>query len=93
LHGANFDGDNATLMCMSFADFRGASFRSTELSGAYLAGALMDGADLTGAITSVRSFSGTDLRNVRGLTQKQLDLACTDGKTLLPPDLNPHFCN
>jgi uncharacterized protein YjbI with pentapeptide repeats len=92
LHGANFDGANDTLMCMSFADFRGASFRGTELSGANLAGAKMDGADLTGAITSITSFAGTDLRNVKGLTQKQLDLACSDKATLLPPGLTPHFC-
>src|SRR5580704_4872034 len=70
LHGANFDGANATLMCMSFADFTGASFRGTDLSGANLAGAKLDGADLTGARTSITSFLGTDLRNVKGLTQK-----------------------
>ena len=61
LHGANFDGANATLMCMSFANFTDASFRGTELSGANLAGAKMDGADLTGAKTSITSFLGTDL--------------------------------
>ena len=92
LSGADFDGANATLMCMSFADFRGASFRGTELSGANLAGAKMDGADLTGAVTSITSFLGTDLRNVKGLTQKQLDIACSDKTTRLPPGLKPHFC-
>ena len=92
LRGANFDGANATLMCMSFADFRNASFRGTELSGANMAGAKMDGADLTGAITSVTSFLGTDLRNVKGLTQKQLDLACSDKETKLPAGLKPRFC-
>jgi uncharacterized protein YjbI with pentapeptide repeats len=92
LHGANFDGANATLMCMSFADFRGASFRGTELSGANLAGAKMDGADMTGAITSITSFLGTDLRLVKGLTQKQLDMACSDKETKLPPGLKPHIC-
>ena len=54
-----------TLMCMPFADFRGASFRGTKLSGANLAGAKMDGDDMTGAITSITSFLGTDLRNVK----------------------------
>ncbi len=58
LRGANFDGANATLMCMSFADFRNASFRGTQLAGANLAGAKMDGADLTGAFTSVDVFPG-----------------------------------
>jgi uncharacterized protein YjbI with pentapeptide repeats len=92
LRGANFDGANATLMCMSFADFRGASFRGTELSGANMAGAKMDGADLTGAITSITSFLGTDLRQVKGLTQKQLDMACGDAATLVPPGLKVHTC-
>ena len=92
LRGANFEGANATLMCMSFADFRGASFRGTELSGANMAGAKMDGADLTGAKTSITSFLGTDLRKVKGLTQVQLDVACGDTKTRLPPGLHIHHC-
>src|ERR1700744_5843480 len=65
LHGANFDGANATLMCMSFANFTGVSFRGAELSGANLAGARMDGADVTGATMSITSFLGTDLRHVK----------------------------
>lgn len=92
LHGADFTGANATLMCMSFADFTGVSFRNTELSGANLAGAKMDGADLTGATTSITSFLGTDLRHVKGLTQKQLDVACGDTATRLPPGLKIHTC-
>jgi len=92
LHGADFTGANATLMCMSFADFTNVSFRGTELSGANLAGAKMDGADLTGAGTSITSFLGTDLRKVKGLTQKQLDVACGDAATKLPPGLKIHTC-
>jgi len=92
LHGADFDGANATLMCMSFADFTNASFRGTELSGANLAGAKLDGADLTGATTSITSFLGTDLRHVKGLTQGQLDVACGDATTKLPPGLHVHTC-
>ena len=93
LTGADFDGANALLMCMSFANFTNASFRGTELSGANLAGAKMDGADLTGAKTSITSFLGTDLTKVKGLTQKQLDVACSDKATKLPPGLHPHFCS
>ncbi|HEY4075632.1 MAG TPA: pentapeptide repeat-containing protein [Rhizomicrobium sp.] len=92
LHGANFDGANATLMCMSFANFTKASFRGTELSGANLAGAKMDGADLTGAKTSITSFLGTDLTKVKGLTQAQLNVACSDARTKLPPGLTIHVC-
>lgn len=93
LHGADFTGADATLMCMSFADFTGVSFRGTELSGANLAGAKMDGADLTGAKTSITSFLGTDLRHVKGLTQAQLDVACGDAATKLPPGLRFHTCH
>ncbi len=92
LHGADFTGANATLMCMSFANFTNVSFRGTELSAANLAGAKMDGADLTGAKTSITSFLGTDLRKVKGLTQKQLDVACGDARTQLPPGLRIHTC-
>jgi uncharacterized protein YjbI with pentapeptide repeats len=92
LHGADFSGADATLMCMSFADFTGVRFRKTELSGANLAGAKLDGADLTGAKTSITSFLGTDLRHVKGLTQKQLDVACGDAATKLPPGLHVHTC-
>jgi len=93
LHGANFDGANATLMCMSFANFRGASFRGAILDAANLASAKLDGADMTGARTHITSFLGTDLTHVKGLTQAQLDAACGDAKTRLPPGLKVHFCS
>lgn len=93
LHGANFDGANATLMCMSFANFKGASFRGTILDGANLAGADLDGADLTGAHTNITSFLGTDLRHVKGLTQAQLNAACGNAKTKVPAGLKVHFCS
>ena len=92
LTGADFDGANATLMCMSFANFTGVSFRGTELSGANLAGAKLDGADLTGASTHITSFLGTDLTHVKGLTQAQLDVACGDAKTKVPAGFKVHIC-
>ena len=79
-------------MCMSFANFSGASFRRTTLDAANLAGAKMDGADLTGAKMAITSLLGTDLRKTKGLTQGQIDAACSDGTTRLPPGLTPHFC-
>ena len=92
LHGANFDGANATLMCMSFANFKGASFRGTDLDAANLSSAKLDGADLTGASTHITSFLGTDLTHVKGLTQAQLDVACGDAKTKVPPGFKVHVC-
>jgi uncharacterized protein YjbI with pentapeptide repeats len=92
LHGANFDGANASLMCMSFANFSNATFRGTDLSAANLAGAKMDGADLTGAKLDITSLLGTDLSKTMGLTQAQIDVACSDEKTRLPPGLKIHIC-
>ena len=92
LHGANFDGANATLMCMSFANFKGASFRATNLDAANLSSAKLDGADLTGASTHITSFLGTDLTHVKGLTQAQLDVACGDAKTKVPHGFKVHVC-
>jgi uncharacterized protein YjbI with pentapeptide repeats len=92
LSGADFGGANATLMCMSYANFSGASFRGTDLSGANLAHARLDGADLTGARTTITSFKGTDLRRALGLTQAQLDAACSDAQTRAPAGLRVHFC-
>ena len=92
LHGADFTGANASLMCMSFANFTGVSFRGADLSGANMAGAKMDGADMTGAKTLITSFLGTDLRHVKGLTQAQLDVACGNRATKLPPGLKIHSC-
>jgi uncharacterized protein YjbI with pentapeptide repeats len=92
LHGANFDGAKAVLMCMSYANFSGASFRGTDLSAANLAHAKLDGADLSGAIMDITSIKGTDLRQARGLTQKQLDQACGDADTRVPAGLKVHLC-
>jgi uncharacterized protein YjbI with pentapeptide repeats len=93
LEGADFDHARAVLMCMSFADFRGATFRGTDLSGANLAHADVDGADFTGANFTITSIKGTDLRKVKGLTQQQLDEACGDADTKAPAGLTVRLCD
>ena len=93
LHGADFDRANATLMCMSYANFSGATFRGTDLSGANLAHAILDGADLSDARMTITSIKGTDLTHVKGLTQSQLDAACGDAETKVPQGLAVHTCS
>ena len=92
LEGADFSGAKLVLMCMSYADFRGANFRGTDLSGANLAHAVLDGADFSGAVLSITSFKGTDLTRARNLSQAQLDAACGDTQTKTPAGLHVHFC-
>jgi len=91
--GSDFTGSKLVLMCMSYADFRGASFRNADLAGANLAHAKLDNADFSGATLSITSFKGTDLRNARGLTQKQLDAACGDADTQAPTGMHVKICS
>jgi uncharacterized protein YjbI with pentapeptide repeats len=93
------DAEGARMAGLQFVDcdltaarLVGADLRGARLTRVRLCGADLRDADLTGAITSVTSFLGTDLRNVKGLTQKQVDVACSDKATLLPPGFTPHFC-
>lgn len=92
LSGAKFDGATAHYMCMSQANFAGASFRGTDLTGANLANSDLSGADLTGAVLSLTSIKGTNLATVTGLTQAQVDMACGDASTRLPPGLSVKTC-
>jgi uncharacterized protein YjbI with pentapeptide repeats len=93
LEGADFSHARLVLMCMSFADFSGASFRNADLSGANLAHAKVDGADFTGADLTITGLQGTDLKQAKGLTQKQLDQACGDGATIAPAGLAVKPCS
>jgi uncharacterized protein YjbI with pentapeptide repeats len=58
-----------------------------ELARAWMQGARLAGADLTGADLYGVALHGADLSGVRGLTQAQLDHACGDDRTTLPPGL------
>lgn len=93
LSGAKFDRAKLVLMCMSYANFSNASFRGADLAGANLAHAKLDGADFSGANLSITSFKGTDLRTAKGLTQAQLNQACSDKDTKLPRGMTPKICS
>lgn len=92
LEGADFSNVHAVLMCMSYANFTGVSFRDANLSGANLAHANLTNADFTGATLAITSFKGTDLTKTKGLTQAQLDTACSDKDTKVPAGLKAHIC-
>ncbi|HEY1710256.1 MAG TPA: pentapeptide repeat-containing protein [Rhizomicrobium sp.] len=93
VQGAKFDNARLVLMCMSYANFKGASFRGADMAGANLAHSNVDGADFTGAKLSITSIKGTDLRSARGLTQGQLDAACGDAGTKVPAGMKVHTCS
>jgi len=92
LSGANFDNAVALYMCMSYANFTNASFRNADLTGVNLAHSDLSGADLTGAKLDIASLKGANLATAKGLTQAQMDVACSDEETRLPDGLTPEFC-
>jgi len=75
------------------ASFKGATFNGADFSNAYLMRAKFDGAkldyvDFDHADLSGASFKGADLTRAVNITQAQIDAACLDDKTKLPPLLS-----
>lgn len=76
-YGGVFSSSN-----FSGADLTHASFVGTYLQGANLAGARLDGTN----------FSGAEMDRAQGLTQSQLNRACGDAATQMPPGLRIPRC-
>jgi uncharacterized protein YjbI with pentapeptide repeats len=72
---------------LSFSDLRDAVLESAEMAGAYLNGARLQGANLENAKLYGAYVVGTDLREVRGLDQDQLETMVGDRETRLPAGL------
>jgi len=107
LRGANLRGANLRFAKLQRADLTGANLTGAQLivawlQGTVLRGALLDGVDLQGADLAGADLTGaslaraklfrTDLRKAKGLTQAQLDRACGDASTRLPPGLVARGC-
>ena len=84
------------------AQLRGKNLRNAEASGAFLvkadlsnanlqwavlSGANLQGADLSGASLQQATLVGANLQGAIELTQEQLDSACGDAETKLPPGM------
>jgi uncharacterized protein YjbI with pentapeptide repeats len=78
---------NAYGGVFSSANFAGANLTNATFVGTYLEGSNFSGAHLTGA-----NFAGAEMSRVSGLTQAQLNMACGDSSTLLPPGLRIPTC-
>ncbi len=74
------------------ADLRRANLQGAKLYGANLQEADLSRANLQGAILFDARLRGTNLRYARGLTQEQLDSACGDAETKLPPGMKIRTC-
>jgi uncharacterized protein YjbI with pentapeptide repeats len=75
------------------AYFTEVSFRNADLTGANLVNSTLTRADLTGTKLDFASIKGADLSHARGLTQAQLNTACSDSQTKLPEGLHAVRCS
>ena len=80
--GARLDG----------GDFSGANFSNAWLNWTWFAGAKLDGANFKDARMPGAQLYNTDLSKALGLTQDQIDKACGDASTKLPPGLRVPAC-
>ena len=85
LHSANLIGAN-----LSDANLTKANLTETNLANASLHGATIEGANLTDAYFNKANLTGAILRNVQGLTQKQLNSAKASKDS--PPFLTNSVC-
>ncbi len=95
--GADFTQADLTRVRLIDASCPHARFQSARLTqvdarGADFTRANFAGADVTRMNFEDADLSGADLRNTRGLTQRQLNEACGDGHTRLPRGLSVGRC-
>lgn len=72
--------------------FSGSNFSRANLTNASFVGAYLQGSSFAGATLSGVNLSGAQLTRATGLTQSQLNQACGDGSTILPPGLRIPAC-
>jgi uncharacterized protein YjbI with pentapeptide repeats len=92
MNGANFSRADLSVADLFGGRFTGASFAGANLQNANFVGAYFGRADFSGATLNGAIFSGAEMERVRGLTQAQLDTACGDQDTRLPPGLRIPVC-
>jgi len=73
---------------MTHANLQEANLQETNLQDATLAKADLNGARLDSAGLNRANLKGAILSSAVGLTQTQLNVACVDEKTKLPPGLS-----
>jgi hypothetical protein len=87
LAGRNLDHRDFTRWDFEDSDLAGATLRCASLVRADLHNARLIGTDLENTRLLGADLRGADLSSARNLTQRQLDTACGDATTKLPPGL------
>ena len=90
---ANFAGASMLGANLDEGHFERASFHNANFFGASLASGSFPGADFSGATLNHANLSGADLATAKGLTQAQVDQACSTPTTKLPSGLVGRACH
>jgi uncharacterized protein YjbI with pentapeptide repeats len=94
LQNARLEQANLTRANFSEAQLQGANLDNAMLHLAILHKAILHDASLQDAMLFQANLQGADLSNVKGLTQYQINMACMDQHTKLPPGLSrPKPCS
>lgn len=89
---AQFRGANLSIANLFGGRFSNADFTEANLSHGIGVGGYFAAARFEGARIDAMNFSGAELANATGLTQAQLDTACGDATTTLPPGMTIPSC-
>jgi uncharacterized protein YjbI with pentapeptide repeats len=102
LAGAQLDNAKAVNASFVYTNFSGTKLLGTDLRGAdlshawlnwtWFAGANLEGTNFANARMPGTQLYNTDLSKAVGLTQDQIDTACGDASTKLPPGLRVPQC-
>mgnify|MGYP003627772502 CR=1 FL=1 len=88
LHGADLRGARLVGADMAGANLRMTDFRDASLAGANLTGARLKEANFLGATLHSAKFN-----QVLGLMQKQIEQACGNAETIVPPGIEIPKCS
>ena len=93
---ANLENESLRRNDFSQTNLMGANLKEADLKGVNLQEANLRSANLKGAVFgpsiwdgALTNLTGANLLDVKNLTQTQLDAACSDGGTQLPPGFKP----
>jgi hypothetical protein len=89
LMGAHLEGAELGLADLYSTHLEGAYLQDACLLKAKLRFTSLQDTHLERAELQLADFQGADLRGAKNLTQQQLQMACVDEHTLLPPHLTP----
>ena len=94
LHAAKLERANVTRANFSEAELDGANLANAMLHLTILQKAVFHNASIQDAMLFQTNLHGADLSKVKGLTQNQINMACLDKQTTLPPGLShPNPCS